>query len=185
MASPALSVTSVPATKSLTAERPNKSKLVLSPFERLRVPKLDWSIPGIPTVKARKAKQTALEPTHVDVWFFDFYVGADGSILLKNDDTFDRLLAGPDDSTPRLWQYVTPKLKFKRVCLRKGIYPDVGPARTGFIIGVRCTFLLCTLWVLGTWIMPIPRNLYRAWRAYKRSKRPLRSRHRRSRRHRR
>ena len=174
----------VPATKSRTAVQAAFSTLVSSPFERQPVPELDWSTPGIPTVKALKAKEAEPEPTHLDLWFFDFYVGADGSILLKDDDTLDQLLAGPDDDTVHAWQYVTPMLKFERVCLRKGVYPDVGEARAGFIIGVRWAFLLLTLYTLGTWIAPIPRNLRRAWRAFKRSRRPLRAHRHRRRRHR-
>ena len=172
------------ATKSHSAEVPVRSKLVVSPFQHLRVPELDWSTPGIPTVKALKAMEAEPEPTHLDLWFFDFYVGADGSILLKDDDTLDQLLAGPDDDTVHAWQYVTPMLKFERVCLRKGVYPYVGEARAGFIIGVRWAVLLLTLYTLGTWIAPIPRNLRRAWRAFKSSRRPLRAHRHRRRRHR-
>ena len=152
----------------------------------MRVPELDWSTPGIPTVKARKAKKTALNATLIDVWFFGFYIGTKNSILPDEiANPTSRAPTVPDDDPPRLWQYVTPKLKFKRVCLRKGVFLNVGDARNACIMMVRLHALVYTLWMIGSWIMPIPRYIRRAWRAYKRSKRPLRARRRRTRNNRR
>lgn len=176
----------VSATKSRTARAPAKSMLVPSPFERLRVPEIDWSTPGVPTVKARKAKNLNSAPnaTLIDVWFFSFYVGTNGTVPLGDIVHLippQRLPTVPDDDPPRIWQYVTPKLKFKRVCLRKGVFPDVGVARLAYIMMARWHFLVYTLCVIGSWLLPIPRYIRRAWRAYKRSKRPLRARRRRTR----
>ena len=141
----------------------------------MRVPELDWSTPGVPTVKARKSKKVASNATLIDVWFFRFYVGANGGVLPEVAKPAYRVPNAPDDDPPRLWQYVTPMLKFERVCLRKGIYlDDGGDARNAHIMMVRWNALIYTLWMIGSWILPIPRYIRKAWRAYKRSKRPLR-----------
>ena len=84
----------------------------------MRVPELDWSTPGIPTVKARKSKKKAPDAVHIDVWFFNFYVGTQDSVFPEEVDPSHRVPTVPDDDTPPVWQYVTPKLKFRRICLR-------------------------------------------------------------------
>ncbi|EPS96253.1 hypothetical protein FOMPIDRAFT_82305 [Fomitopsis schrenkii] len=184
-ASPPLAATPVPATKSHSAQAPVKSKRVASPFEYWRVPKIDWSTPGVPTVKAREVEKTGPDAIHIDVWFFNFYVGTQDSVFPEEPDPLHWVPVVPDDDIPHLWQYEAPLLKFERICLKKGVFPDFGAFKTGFIIAARWHFLVYTLWALGSWLLPIPGYLRQAWRAYRRSKRPLRVRRRRSRRNRR
>ncbi|EPS96252.1 hypothetical protein FOMPIDRAFT_82306 [Fomitopsis schrenkii] len=177
-ASPPLAATPVPATKSHSAQTPVRSKRVASPFEYWRVPKIDWSTPGVPTVKARKAQKTTPRGVHIDLFFVDFYFSPEHGVTfpkgLFDMDPWLRPPSEPNDDTPRWWQYEAPELRCERLCLRKGRYPDIGAFKLGCVLALRTYVLFETLRVIGSWLLPIPRYLRRAWRAYKRSKRPLR-----------
>lgn len=180
---PSAVVVSVSATKSRTANVPMTSKLVPSPFGHLRIPEIDWSNPGVPTVKAKKAKKMTPKGIHVDLFFIDFYFSPKHGLTFPQEllklFVWNQAPTAPDDDTPRLWQYETPELKCRQLCLRKGLYSSLNSSSLGSVLALRTFALGYTLWVVGSWILPIPRYIRKAWRAWKRSQRPLRIRRRR------
>ena len=170
------------ATRSRTADVPVKSKLVSSPFEHLRVPEIDWSIPGVPTIKAPKTEKTTPKGIHIDLFFIDFYFSFEHGLTFPEEllklDIWNQAPTAPDDDIPRWWQYEAPELKCRRLCFRKGLYSEIIPSSLGYVLALRTFALVVTLWVVGSWLLPVPRYIRRAWRVCRRSRRPLRARRR-------
>ncbi|KZT74111.1 hypothetical protein DAEQUDRAFT_761557 [Daedalea quercina L-15889] len=131
--------------------------LTLPPPVVIEVPVLDWSTPGVPTVKAPKVKNAKSD----SVFKYDFYIFTHYRVPANS--TFDlkslhrpSLPTAPDDMPPRMGRYEELLMRFERLCMKKGMPPEIGEFKAPAALTMWFWVLVYTLWDMVLLLKPIP-----------------------------